>query len=476
MKYLFFIFLFISASKVFAQDGRALTTQAMYEDFDNLVHHIQTVSPHIPIKKDLWHYDALKQIAGLRKNIDTIHSDLSFEVLINRVLNSCQDYHTGVMAQSDSYRKISSLTKLYLPIAYVDGSYLIAKSFTNEGQAIPVGSVITHINHQKADTYVNKLKTELVLRYDLVEKKFYAENFYQNMQTVFDGSFSLTLYSPDGRVLETHISNRKRADFVQPIKDSIKNQVTYWPDKQALYIKIFRMDEALVPYFQRKIVQYRNSAQPIKKIIIDVRDNNGGSDRVWQSVYAAILPRKTVYPLTIDGFDPRFMSAGYLKDKAINPDSIQKNNSLLLKKYDLHHYINRDWLIIPTDTSLNFTGKIVVVGNENIYSAGASVMLLPNAWNNDQIYSVGRKTGMFLGGGYSPMIFELPHAKIQYRIEPALEVTNVSKLPDLMHDDYEYTIPYTLEELYNKEKYNGNTLGDIYLKTFDPFIRKALEL
>lgn len=472
---LFAMFLF-GTTRAGAQPALTMSRTDMYADFDTLVTHIQRISPHIAVKKRVWHYDALGQIARLRRHIDTLSSELSFELLISQVLNSCQDDHTSVMSYTDTYRKHAFGYNLYLPIEYIGGNYYLAKAFQTDHQVVPAGSVIIEVNGKKMDSYIQSLRSAKVMSYDLNRKKFYSEDFYYNLQTAFQPELNLVFSTPAGQTMEARLDIRRKVEFVNPIHDTIRNQVTYWADKQVLYLKLYRMDNQLISLFRRKIAQFGRSKQPLKKVIVDIRDNSGGNDQVWQAVYEAILPRKTVFPLTIDGYYPHLMSKEYLANTEIHPNSLQPDTSPLLKKYQLYHYLNKNWVLTPTDSSLNFSGKIVVVGNQHIYSAGASAMMLPNASHQDSIYSVGRSTGMFLGGGYSPVVFTLPHSKIVYRIEPAIEVTNVHQLTDLMHDSYEYLVPATLDELYRRENYRGNTLGSEYLKNFDPFIKKALEL
>lgn len=41
----------------------------MRADFDSLTSTLKRVSPHIPLKKVLWKYDALKEMGKLRKQL-----------------------------------------------------------------------------------------------------------------------------------------------------------------------------------------------------------------------------------------------------------------------------------------------------------------------------------------------------------------------------------------------------------------------
>ncbi len=464
------------ATPLYAQNTAVLTKAQMLADFDTLTANVKAISPHLPIKEALWHYDARKIFRALRKNIDTVRSTSSFALLINQALTACQDYHTTMWPYPQVYRDADNQFNLYLPIAYIDGRYVIAKSYDTGAQFIPVGTVITRVGAQAIDQYVAGLTANKVLRFDLSRRKFYSENFYLNQRTLFAGSIRLTLKRPDGRLITTDLPTNKRLNFVHPILDTIRNQVRYWPDHQVIYIKLYRMDKALIPMLQQKLAAFRQSAQPIKRIIIDLRDNTGGNDQVWQSLYEAILPGPLTYPLQLDGLKLARLSAAYLKQSGINPDSVTADPAPLLKPFSFVRFYRGNWQLTPTDSSLHFRGKIIILGNENNYSSGASAYKLAQANAADQIYLIGRPTGMFLGTGYTPIQLTLPHSGLRYRVEPALEVTNVKSLSELMHDRYDVVIPWTQQEVLDRENYQGNTLGDAYLKASDPFIRKALAL
>ncbi|WP_346317866.1 hypothetical protein [Chitinophaga sp. YIM B06452] len=57
------------------------------------------------------------------------------------------------------------------------------------------------------------------------------------------------------------------------------------------------MNADSIPFLQRELARYRT--QDLSRIIIDFRNNGGGGDTTWQSLYAAILPVPVSYPLKI---------------------------------------------------------------------------------------------------------------------------------------------------------------------------------
>ncbi|QXV63788.1 hypothetical protein INP83_11795 [Mucilaginibacter sp. 21P] len=459
-----------------AKSQSVLTRQQMYEDFDTLTSRVKAISPHIAIKKALWKYDAIKEMGIIRTKIDTAQSTASFELIVSEALNACQDYHTSLMDRPAALQGPYAKFHFYLPLAYVNGKYLLTRSITANRRTIPAGAWVKEVNSQKPDAFVASLTGELVMRYDLKRKKFYAENFWENQRTVQDGYIDITFEDSAKEIVPVHFDTEKRLTFARPNRDTIRNQVDYWSEVKVLYIKLFRMDNALIPKFQSKIAAYRDGKRPIDKVIIDLRDNGGGNDVVWQTVFQALLEKPIGYPLTLDGPNPSNLPADYLKDREIQKDSMVSERRAFLSKFDFYQYTQHSSILVPTDSSIRFKGKIVMIGNENIYSAGASALAISHVTTGDRFYSVGRPTGRFLGVGYSPVVLKLPHSAIPYRIEPVVDATQATGLADLMHDRFEFNVPYTMEEITRRDAFDGNTLGTNYLIHFDPLTKKALDL
>ena len=208
----------------------------------------------------------------------------------------------------------------------------------------------------------------------------------------------------------------------------------------------------------------------MERIIIDIRGNGGGEDTVWLTLYSKIVAKPVSFRLKIDDYalPKEEMIARGITDQ-------KKETNPLLLKYHLFTIVDKTETLEPLDSSIRFTGKIIVLA-ENIYSSAGSSIVIPNADPRDNIISIGRKAGYFLGVGFSPLNFELPHSQFPYRIAPSINVTGAVKLADLTHDRYEIELPYSIQEFIDREKYNGNIFSKGFLLHYDPFIKKALAL
>jgi hypothetical protein len=421
---LFFLLLFFCLACACCdaqQQALTLSKQQMYTDFDTLVAKIKALSPQIAIKRDLWHYDALAEMSLQRKQIDTVSSDFSFYLLIRRVLNASQDEHTSYQDfYPDGMRRIESAFRMYLPVAYLNGNYVIREPFSAGNDTVYTGTIITKINGLPVDDYIRQHLADRYFSYDLARKKFYSAGFFKNLATLFQDEVTFSFQDTNGVAktitLKTH-AHFNYLNHTHAATDTTK--IEYWPDQHALYIRLTAMDRQLIPYLYRELEKYRHPPLMPERIILDIRENGGGEDTVWQSLYARIIAKPVKLRLKIDDYSA---SPKALASRGLPSGAIHQEANPLLSRYGLYTILDTTETLDPDSNSIRFGGKIIVLA-EHIYSSAGSSMVVPNADPHDHIYAIGRKTGFFLGVGFSPLNFELPYSKMTYRIAPSLNVT-----------------------------------------------------
>lgn len=483
-----FLLLFILGATqfIYAQNQLTLTKNQMFEDFDSLVNQIKSTSPHIIVKKDLLKYDAIKNMKNLRPQIDTVTSDFSYFLILKKAIFSAQDLHTSFLwydqndwfnQQNNKYKELQNRKfKMAIPNNYIDGKYIVREPFKYNDDTIFTGTEITELDGEKIDEYLKKHLWAENFSYDINLHKFYFAGFFKNIETIQKDSLTFTFKTEQSKIKKLTIPTNKWTDYLKvPIsKDS--SRVELWNKEKILYIRLTEMNPDLIPKLKSEINSFKNRKSEFNKIIIDLRDNPGGRDNAWQNLYAEIIPNSIKYALKLDVTENSPLTNEKIKAMESTPLNPRiKDNNKLLKKYNFYTVIEENEILNPSETSIKFNGKIFVLF-ENHYSSTGSAMSIPNADENDKIYSVGRKTGEFLGVGFSPMIFELPNTKIKYRIAPSIDVTNIKKKSDLMKDNFDYEIPLTIEELKIRTNYNGNIKSKEYMIQYDSFIKKVIEM
>src|ERR1039457_3869980 len=59
-----------------------------------------------------------------------------------------------------------------------------------------------------------------------------------------------------------------------------------------LYIKLPSMDKNLIAFYRKELLKY--TGEPIHKVVVDIRNNGGGSDDTWSGLLSLLLKQKLV--------------------------------------------------------------------------------------------------------------------------------------------------------------------------------------
>ena len=59
-----------------------------------------------------------------------------------------------------------------------------------------------------------------------------------------------------------------------------------------LYIKLPAMDKTLIGFYRKELLKYKG--EPIQRVVVDIRNNSGGSDNTWSELLSLLLKQKLV--------------------------------------------------------------------------------------------------------------------------------------------------------------------------------------
>src|SRR5262249_4443263 len=99
-------------------------------------------------------------------------------------------------------------------------------------------------------------------------------------------------------------------------------------------------------------------------------------------------------------------------------------------------------VLSPAPRSIRTTARIYVIQDDAIFSSAGALAAVAAA--SDRVASAGARTGRLLGAGVNPLVFELPHSKMLYRVEPVIDVTRARSAADAYHDAVELPVDTTL--------------------------------
>lgn len=464
-----FLALFVMTAR-----AQSLTKQQMLEDYDQLYTTLTTKVPHFAVRKKVTDIDIPRELRRIRHDIDTVTCDGGFYDVIFRALIACNDMHVSPNQTKDSvamartkeayqkYYRYSS-SKVY-KVYYIDGKYLTRGFQNKDAEVIPFFSELTHVNGIPIDKYVakyNRLVSDAT-RWDFKYKKAWVSGLFDPRMIFNTDKITWTVII-DGKpqtIDMTELGYIYPRDFF----DDFVFKVDYFQRDFTLYIRIPKMDYGKIEWLEDEIAKHKG--EPLRRVVIDVRGNGGGSDIVWTHVLSAIIGRPMHFNLwqaskDIGVFTPE--------------DSIQKP----IKVYGdrlIACYDQGDWTKLkPSERSLGYDGKIYVMVDEFIFSSTSSFLSV--CQKIDRLISIGRPTGYFVGIGATPWGDILRHSRFSYRYPVTIETTDADpRHPETYYkDQVEVEVVPTVEELRTQAFYNKAQHAEEFLYNHDWVFRKILE-
>ncbi|MBP5396092.1 MAG: hypothetical protein J6X35_04900 [Bacteroidales bacterium] len=472
----------------------------MYEDFDQFVEIVQKYNPQLAVRKAVTGYDAMGYIVSMRSCIDTIQNPASFYVLMKGAVNSLADIHSytlSVMTPRPLIRALwqyNTFTEVDTNVLYRAASILWKSnnspffSFGNyllyyDGGYYIIGDVILwgdnvsiRLNDKKlvkvAGTDVDQwLRQNMhrqignAMRWDFSKGKYYSNSMIlpkgeitvRDMHTGRDSAVNLSLY--------TSFQFQSKAGVFTK-KDFSKRLVFYYPEEQLLYLRFPQMEEGLQRKLIREIRHALGHHMP-QKIVLDVRNNPGGSDDVWTDVVQYLIGDTIYMPVRVGIRAQEDYLAFYRK---ASEEELEPYSFLEEQYYVLKHGV---CALVPAKNNIGYQGKFYVLQNRGTLSAAHSLSSLHRY--SDRFVTVGEPTGTIAGRGGGPALFQLKHSGITFAMECDIDFTNAEKPEDVYQDAVDVPVKCTLEEA-ERSSFSGSNRSKSYLLERDPYFKAVLEL
>jgi hypothetical protein len=483
MKKSLFLILVLS-SQVAAQP--VLTKDEMREDLIFLVQKIKNVSPHLEIRRQVTGTDVLKEIDRLAES--EIASFEDFYYTAKRILLLCQDQHNDLSSYpewideinpnitSDAKRISDSCENVYdkyhsvncTSVEYTGGKYFFYYTLYDHSDKvlIPAGAELIKVYGIDINDYVHRFNRHIdhSVRWDFELKKYYTRRIFPpDMTGLNTNDMSLT-YRFDG--IEKTV--QQTGGIIKTIHD-FDPGVSYFHKHNILYLRIPAMDAEQCDFFVNEIMKHRE--EKIKKIIIDLRGNGGGNDRLWRTVLSAIVAE----PLTMsekyyirDTYDAREYLTG-IRKFPLNKDDTMSINGI--------NYIglsgDKD-TIVPADKTLNYRGAVYLPVNNKCFSS--TLAFTSSCREVASFVTVGEPSGYIGGKGLSPFFFRMPNSQLIFSIIPVLDASNVKSIEDYYDSQVNIPVKLNIDDYIFDRDDQSKRYGEDYLFNHDPVFRKILEL
>ena len=440
-----------------------LSKSEMYADFDTLSYLLKNVYSYYYIKSQLCATNFDEKLAELRSQIANIQQTEDLIWILEKVMNMFCDAHLYIphwQALSRYYEheimygikfsaenitrtyKYHLLTrdslhvkaKLGMRFKYLDGKYYLMRAFKYNEQTYPEGILLTSIDGIPVDTYVNSFYSSIQgAEYDYKHKKYYAEYFMLSPDLINQKTCLLVFEDDNKNILQDtfHTDLFLIEGLSKKWSQQVDTPTVFTVHDSILYIRMPDMFGNENFYIQEIQKLYH---ERIQKIIIDVRDNPGGQDMVWMNVLSHIIAdtiRQNValYAYNADNRIRDFLvrrNTTYNYNNSIQTEYLPLLNAELIKIY------KQEERIAPDENSVRFDGKIVIMQDENTFSAAGSLTTI--AKEKDKIISVGYSRTDIAGRGLEPLIFQLPHTNMLIIMPFVVDCSDANQMSDFLRN------------------------------------------
>lgn len=472
----------------------------MKEDIDSLEEIIKNVWPQYEVAKNLFGYNPYDSISFYKAKVNEKTTIKEFVEIIESILNLLQDAHCCIVYPTylkdfktplDYYFSIDKKTdklarnntfyfqylldkeniaKIYdLFFCYTNDHYYNIIPFLLNGKNIGFNYRVDSINGIETDKFVNQLVAhKSAMLFNLQKKEFYKEDFWSSTYLKKKDSLKFVFTDSTGKSVSSFINYNYFPLFeVFPHYGTLSPVVNYFGQNKVLYIRIPTMYGE--KFYLDKINELISKKTEVNNIIIDIRENKGGDEWMWQKILKKFIKDTLVYHaktvLNKNEFTRKF-----ILNKLEEESTSEYIDFLDNKEF---YVINMTDTLIPAESRLYYTGNIYTVFDEKAYSASAIYLHLMKHFH---FPTIGIGAGRFSGKGVNPVMFILPNSKLIFQIEPILDITNVKILNDLFIMP-EYTVNITNQYYFDRYSKTSEYLYSYdYLFYHDPFIKKAMEL
>ncbi|MDR2510901.1 MAG: S41 family peptidase [Bacteroidales bacterium] len=363
-----------------------------------------------------------------------------------------------------------------MDIVYLSGSYF---NYVNRYRKqelpkqdtviIPAGAKILAINDIPISDYINESrKIDNAIRWCPLNNSYYATHWHHPFYVTGEFKPIDVTFAFNG---EKNTVTLGSGDYIisNIVEDNKEFSVQYFEDNKILYIRIPSMDYEKIDTLKNEILKHK--LQIINKVVIDIRNNDGGTDYVWMNVLSSIIDKPIISN-----------SKNYYKNTAIVRNYVTniRNEKIrkVLKINDIEYFTtekSENNVIKPCKKSLNYSNNIYVLVNDKIFSS--SLAFVSVCKQSERLVTVGTPTGFMCGRSATPFFLSLPNSKLIFELVPCIDMSGNKTKPEDYYD-FQAEIPVNLNiDDYTFElEYKGKRYGKEFLYNHDPVFKKILEI
>nr|WP_314495594.1 S41 family peptidase [uncultured Chryseobacterium sp.] len=227
-------------------------------------------------------------------NVQQSRNDYEYFRELQKLCSTLKDGHTKVYFPDSIQNKIMTthFGDYRLFLANVQGKIFVFDTNKSKAQEIPVGSEIVKVNGMTAQEYQAKYVNPYIST--STEEDMNITAGYNLLSGLEGEQYEIEIKTPKGGVKKFHLIHSKTEEKELSSTPLPKrgNFEFRWMKDDIAYIAIRTFDDAsVVTDFESKLPELRKA----KKIIIDIRNNGGGSGKNALNIAKYFVKTDTIY-------------------------------------------------------------------------------------------------------------------------------------------------------------------------------------
>lgn len=228
-------------------------------------------------------------------------------------------------------------------------------------------------------------------------------------------------------LLDETIENGFRTKkYLKPTKDdnseilSAKENIStkILEQNKIAYIKINSFKIECYENDKKAIFDFYDKISGCSNLIIDIRENRGGSDLYWQDLIVkpnidSVYTSENFYLFKYSSQTKSYINSCFVEDEILSIEKLPRLENINEQDLkDMDYYINNRYTISPINSEKTFKGKIWVLTSPKIYSSSENFVMFCKDTGFATL--VGTRTGGD-GGAVDPIYTALPNTGLILR-------------------------------------------------------------
>jgi len=356
-------------------------------------------------------------------------TELEFLRLLAPVVAGANDGHTGLSPSRPLTQHFQTQPILFpIKLRFLGGKAYVYRDYTND-QSLVLGGELTHINGRAIDEIVAVLLPMMTSDGRIETSKYKRLERETAFGALYSALYGLTTEftitnRPGGTEQTVTVRGLSGADLAARLRTRYPEDLVTKPpielswrdDVPILTVRTFgggayrqaRIDYAA--FLQTVFSEFdRRDAQDL---VIDVRDNGGGSDEYGSLLAAHLLSDEFEYYESLrvnsDSFD-------FLRYTTMSNDDVPRDR-LRANETGIYDFLGHSNLDLQQPQSPTFTGNVYILINGGSFSATGEFTSAVN--HNRDVTFVGEESGAGYYGNTSGMmtVVTLPHTRLRVRL------------------------------------------------------------